>query len=173
VSSKKKKKSKKNSDLSALILLITLLIMMKMPDLNLGMRIAKDKKWPCVGYYTITSGYGKRNTGIPFASTNHKGIDIGCPVGTEIISVLDGTVLATGYNKYRGYYIMINHGNGVVTIYQHCSQNSFKVSTGQSVIAGQVIVLSGNSGVSSGPHLHFEVKVNGNNVNPKTWLKSL
>ena len=173
MSSKKKKRSKSSSDLSALILLISILIVMKMPDYNFGTRIAKDKNWPCVGYYTITSGYGKRNTGIPFASTNHKGIDISCPVGTEVVSVLDGTVLSTGYNTYRGYYIMINHGDGVVTVYQHGSPNSFKVSIGQSVKAGQTIMLSGNSGVSSGAHLHFEVKVDGDNVNPKTWLKSI
>ena len=98
-------KKKKNNDLGALILLITLLIMMKMPDLNFGIRFAKDRNWPCVGYYTITSGYGRRNISIPGASKNHKGIDIGCPIGTEIVSVLDGKVIFTGYNTYRGYYI--------------------------------------------------------------------
>ena len=87
-----------------------------MPDFNFGVRIAKNKNWPCVGYYTITSGYGRRNTGIPMASTNHKGIDISCPVGTDVVAVLDGTILFTGYNMYRGYYIMVDHGNGVVTI---------------------------------------------------------
>jgi len=168
-----KKKSNKNSDLSALVLLITLLIMVKMPDLNFGKRIAKDKNWPCVGYYTITSNYGKRYTGIPLASTNHKGIDIRCPIGTEVVSVLDGIVQERGYNRYRGYYIIVKHSGGVVTVYQHGSANSFRASVGQSVEAGQVIMLSGNSGVSSGPHLHFEVRINGKNVNPKTWLKSI
>lgn len=135
-----------------------------------GAYVGGDKVWPCTGYYNITSGYGIRNTGIPGASTNHKGIDIGCPVGTKIVSVLDGKVIFTGYNVYRGYYIMVDHGGGVVTLYQHCT-NSFKVSVGDKVKAGQTIVLSGNTGIGSGPHLHFEVLINGSNVNPSNWLK--
>lgn len=137
-----------------------------------GVFVGGDKIWPCVGYTRITSGYGKRNTGIPGASTNHKGIDIGCPDGTKIVSVLNGTVMFTGYNKYRGYYIMVDHGGGVVTLYQHCQGGSFKFSVGQKVKAGETIVLSGHSGIGSGPHLHFEVLINGSNVNPKTWLES-
>ena len=170
-SKKSKKRSSKNSDLGGIILLITLLVMMKMPDFNFGMRIAKNKNWPCVGYYTITSSYGIRNTGIPGASKNHKGIDIGCPDGTKIVSVLDGKVMFTGYNKYRGYYIMVDHGGGVVTLYQHCQGGTFKFSVGDRVKAGDTIVLSGHSGIGSGPHLHFEVLINGGNVNPKTWLE--
>lgn len=173
MSKKKKKRKSSNNDMLGILILIMLIIIIKVPDLNFGKRIAKDKNWPCVGYYTITSGYGNRNTGISLASTNHKGIDISCPVGTEIVSVQEGTVLERGYNNYRGYYIIIKHSGGVVTVYQHGRANSFRASVGQSVEAGQVIMLSGNSGVSSGPHLHFEVRVNGKNVNPKTWLKSL
>lgn len=136
-----------------------------------GSFVGGDKVWPCVGQYRITSGYGPRNTGIPGASTNHKGIDIGCPTGTSIVSVLDGKVIFTGYNAYRGYYIMVDHGGGVVTLYQHCKANSYKVSVGDKVKAGQTIILSGSSGIGSGPHLHFEVLINGSNVNPQTWLK--
>lgn len=136
-----------------------------------GIYVGGNKVWPCVGYTRITSGYGKRNTGIPGASTNHKGIDVGCPVGTPIVSVLDGKVMFTGYNKYRGYYIMVDHGGGVVTLYQHCKANSFKFKVGDKVKAGQTIILSGSSGIGSGPHLHFEVLINGSNVNPKTWLE--
>ena len=136
-----------------------------------GVFVGGDKIWPCVGYTRITSGYGKRNTGIPGASTNHKGIDVGCPDGTKIVSVLDGKIMFTGYNKYRGYYIMVDHGGGVVTLYQHCSGGTFKFSVGDKVKAGETIVLSGHSGIGSGPHLHFEVLINGSNVNPKTWLE--
>lgn len=136
-----------------------------------GVYVGGDKVWPCVGYTRITSGYGNRNTGIPGASTNHKGIDIGCPDGTKIVSVLDGKVMFTGYNKYRGYYIMVDHGGGVVTLYQHCSGGTFKFSVGEKVKAGQTIVLSGHSGIGSGPHLHFEVLINGSNVRPDIWLK--
>lgn len=135
-----------------------------------GQFVGGNKVWPCKGYTRITSGYGERNTGIPGASTNHKGIDIGCPTGTPILSVLDGKVIFRGYNTYRGYYIMVDHGGGVVTLYQHCT-NSFKVSVGDKVKAGQTIVLSGSSGVGSGPHLHFEVLINKVNVNPQNWLK--
>ena len=136
-----------------------------------GAYVGGNKIWPCVGYYNITSGYGPRNTGIPGASTNHKGIDVGCPTGTKIVSVLDGKVIFTGYNAYRGYYIMVDHGGGVVTLYQHCKANSYQVSVGDKVKAGQTIILSGSTGIGSGPHLHFEVLINGSNVNPQTWLK--
>ena len=85
-----------------------------------GVFVGGNKVWPCTGSTRITSGYGGRNTGIPGASTNHKGIDVGCPTGTPIVSVLDGKVIFTGYNAYRGYYIMVDHGGGVVTLYQHC-----------------------------------------------------
>ena len=170
---KTKKRSKSSNDTAGMIILVVLLIIIKIPDIGYGTRIAKDKHWPCVGYYTITSSYGYRNTGIPMASSNHKGIDISCPIGTEVAAVLDGVVTFTGYNIYRGYYIIIDHGGGVVTMYQHGSPKGFKVSVGENVKAGQVIMLSGSSGVSSGPHLHFEVKINGSNVNPKTWLKSV
>jgi len=136
-----------------------------------GVYVGGNKVWPCQGYTRISSGYGPRNTGIPGASTNHKGIDIGCPTGTPILSVLDGKVIFTGYNAYRGYYIMVDHGGGVVTLYQHCKGGSYKVSVGDKVKAGQTIILSGSSGIGSGPHLHFEVLINGSNVNPLTWLK--
>lgn len=169
----KNKRSSKSNDAVGIIILIILLVIINMSDFNYITRVAKDKNWPCVGYYTITSGYGKRNTGIKGASVNHKGIDIGCPIGTEVISVLAGTVVDTGYDTYRGYYIIVEHKGGVITIYQHGKANSFKARKGQTVEEGQVIMLSGNSGVSSGPHLHFEVKINGKNVNPKTWLRTI
>lgn len=136
-----------------------------------GSYVGGDKVWPCPSSTRITSGYGGRNTGIAGASTNHKGIDIGCSVGSSVVSVLDGKVIFTGYNVYRGYYIMVDHGGGVVTLYQHCKAGSFKASVGDKVKAGQTIVLSGNTGIGSGPHLHFEVLINGSNVDPQTWLK--
>ena len=136
-----------------------------------GAYVGGNKNWPLPGCTRISSGYGGRNTGIPGASTNHKGIDIPASVGTSVVSVLDGKVIFTGYNKYRGYYIMVDHGGGVVTLYQHCKANSFKVSVGSKVKGGQTIVLSGNTGIGSGPHLHFEVLINGSNVNPATWLQ--
>lgn len=167
-------KTKKNnkSDNTVIIMSIVIIIVLEMLGVTEPVEyVSGDKVWPCVGYYTITSGYGKRDTGIQGASTNHKGMDISCPVGTPIVSVLNGEVSYIGYNKSRGYYIMIDHGGGIVTLYQHCKANSFKVSVGKQVEAGETIVLSGNTGISSGPHLHFEVLVNGKNVNPKTWLK--
>lgn len=136
-----------------------------------GSFVGGNKVWPCPSSTRITSGYGGRNTGIPGASTNHKGLDIGCPTGSAVVSVLDGKVIFTGYNAYRGYYIMVDHGGGVVTLYQHCKAGSYKVSVGDKVKAGQTIILSGSSGIGSGPHLHFEVLINGSNVDPEIWLK--
>ena len=167
----KSKKDDSKYDLLVLIILIVIVIISRIPDINYGAQISGDKVWPCIGYYTISSNYGRRNTGIPGATTNHKGIDISCPTGTKIVSVLDGKVQYTGYNTYRGYYVTIEHANGIVTRYQHGSPYSFKVKEGDKVKAGQTIMLSGSTGVSSGPHLHFEVLVNGKNVNPKKWLK--
>ena len=66
---------------------------------------------------------------------------------------------------------MVDHGGGVVTLYQHCQANSYKVSVGDKVKAGQTIILSGATGIGSGPHLHFEVLINGSNVDPEAWLK--
>ncbi len=123
-------------------------------------------RWPVSG--RITSGFGYRNTGIRGASTDHKGIDIACSYGTPIGAADGGTVEFTGYKGAMGYTVIIDHGNGFKTYYEHCS--SFAVSAGAHVYKGQTIAYVGSTGVSSGPHCHFGVLRNGTYVNPINYL---
>jgi len=123
-------------------------------------------RWPVSG--RITSGFGYRNTGIRGASTNHMGIDIAVGYGTPIAAADGGTVEYTGYKGAMGYTVIINHGNGFKTYYEHCS--SFAVSAGAHVYKGQTIAYVGSTGVSSGPHCHFGVMRNGSYVNPVNYL---
>jgi len=123
-------------------------------------------RWPCYG--RITSYFGYRNTGIRGASTYHQGIDIACAYGTTIAAADGGTVEYTGYKGAMGYTVIINHGNGFKTYYEHCS--SFACSAGQHVYKGQTIAYVGTSGVASGAHCHFGVQKNGEYVNPMRYL---
>ena len=118
--------------------------------------------WP-LSSNKITSPYGTRSRGF------HSGIDLAAKTGTSVYAVAGGTVeLASWYYGY-GNCIVINHGNGVKTRYAHLS--AYKVSVGATVSRGQLIALSGNTGNSTGPHLHFEVIVNGVTKNPVNYLK--
>jgi murein DD-endopeptidase MepM/ murein hydrolase activator NlpD len=123
-------------------------------------------RWPAYG--RITSGFGYRNTGIRGASTYHQGIDIACGYGTTIVAADGGTVIYTGYKGAMGYTVIIDHGNGYHTYYEHCS--SFLCSAGQHVYKGQGIARCGSTGVSSGPHCHFGIMKNGTYVNPLNYL---
>ena len=119
---------------------------------------------------TITSGFGLRSSPGGIGSTNHAGIDIGVPVGTAIVASNPGTVIkvdAVGASA-RGIYVKIDHGNGIATLYQHLSE--VEVSEGQTVQRGEEIAKSGNTGRSTGPHLHFEVHINGTPVDPLSYL---
>ena len=116
----------------------------------------------------LSSGFGKRNTGIPGASTYHKGVDWATPVGTAVMASSSGVVTRAGWGSGYGYCIYIKHPDGRETRYGHLSK--ILVSVGQSVSQGQKIALSGNTGVSSGPHLHFEILINGTQVNPLNYL---
>ena len=123
-------------------------------------------RWPCSG--RLSSYFGYRNTGIRGASTYHKGIDIACAYGTTIVAADGGTVEYTGYKGAMGYTVIINHGNGYRTYYEHCS--SFACSAGQHVYKGQAIAYVGRSGVASGAHCHFGIEKNGTYVNPLNYL---
>lgn len=94
----------------------------------------------------------------------------GSSMGRSIYSIADGKVLKAAYNSYNGNYILIDHGSGVVTYYGHCS--SMAVSTGATVKQGQVIGYVGATGYVTGPHLHFEIRVNGKQVTPENYLKN-
>lgn len=126
--------------------------------------------WPIVGAYGINSDYGYRWGKL------HAGIDLGMggaagtSLGKSIIAVAQGTVIVAGVHSSYGYYVIIDHGNGLQTLYAHCLEQSLMVVPGQTVVAGQPIARVGSTGYSTGPHLHFEVRVNGNRVNPRPYL---
>lgn len=112
------------------------------------------------GYHYITSSLGNRTAPLPGASVRHKGIDIGVPTGSRVLSAADGVVKFTGYNSARGYYVVVYHQSmGLTSVYQHLS--SISVSNGQYVSMGTQLGRSGSTGNSTGPHLHFELVLTG------------
>ncbi len=125
--------------------------------------------WPVPGCYSISSYFGTRTSPTAGASSNHKGIDIPCSSGTPVVAAASGTVIVATYNYAEGNYVAIDHGGGVVTLYMHNS--SLAVSAGQNVTAGQTIAYAGSTGVSTGPHCHFGVRVNGGYVDPLSYLQ--
>lgn len=122
--------------------------------------------WP-VAEGTITSEYGYRKHPITDEYSMHGGIDIGAKTGTEISSAYGGTVTATGYSDSYGYYVLITHSDSVQTMYAHCSK--IVATKGESVQKGETIALVGSTGRSTGPHLHFEIRIGGNRINPR-WI---
>lgn len=119
--------------------------------------------WPASG--EVSSRYGLRWNGSDF----HPGIDLANDIGTPIVATADGVVIDSGWNSGGyGYMVDIDHGNGIVTRYAHNSRNA--VSIGQAVKKGQVIAYMGSTGFSTGPHVHYEVLVNGKAVNPGRFL---
>ena len=116
--------------------------------------------WPVNGI--LTSGFGYR------WGRMHEGIDVAVAEGTPLLAAASGTVIMAGYNGGYGNYTCIDHGSGLSTCYGH--QSGFAVTAGSSVTQGQVIGYSGNTGSSTGPHLHFEVRINGAAVDPLGYL---
>lgn len=116
----------------------------------------------------LSSGFGRRNRPTKGASTYHKGVDWATPTGTAVFASCGGTVSRAGWGSGYGYVVYINHPDGRQTRYGHLSK--VLVSSGQTVSQGQKIALSGNTGVSTGPHLHFEILINGSQVNPLNYL---
>ncbi|MDE6882546.1 MAG: M23 family metallopeptidase [Lachnospiraceae bacterium] len=125
--------------------------------------------WPCPGYTRISDEYGNRMHPILGIEKFHNGLDMAAPGGTAILAAYDGDVVGAAYNSSMGNYIMIDHGSGLYTIYMHCS--ALYVSKGQSVTKGQKIAAVGSTGRSTGNHLHFSVRQNGNYVSPWNYLK--
>ena len=130
-----------------------------MPDVN-GIKLAVT---PISG--TITSRYGVSSS---IRSSRHTGLDISATTGTPIKVVADGTVTFAKYNGSYGNLVKVDHGNGVETWYAHTSKMYVKV--GQEVKAGDVIAAVGSTGNSTGPHLHFEIRIDGEHVNPQNYL---
>lgn len=117
--------------------------------------------------YEITSNYGMRVHPISGENKMHNGIDYAIPEGTQLQSNVAGKVKSTGYSNSAGNYIVIEDNNGAEHKYFHLQKSN--VSTGDIISSGQVIGLTGNTGNSTGPHLHYEVRVNGSSVNPSTY----
>ena len=124
--------------------------------------------WPCPSSSRITSGFGQRSSPTKGASSNHKGIDIGASSGSAIAAAAAGEVVTSTYSYSAGNYVMINHGGGVYTVYMHASK--LLVSKGDTVKKGQTIAKVGSTGYSTGPHLHFGIRVNGTYVNPRQYV---
>jgi murein DD-endopeptidase MepM/ murein hydrolase activator NlpD len=122
--------------------------------------------WPTSG--SIVSGFGYRTHPVYGTTRFHAGVDIDGACGQPIWAAEDGTVLSAGYNGGYGYATIIDHGNGLSTLYGH--QSSLGVSSGQSVERGGQIGAVGTTGLSTGCHLHFEVRVNGEPVDPVPYL---
>lgn len=118
--------------------------------------------------YNVSSGYGPRSRPRPGASTWHRGADLAAPSGTPIYATHDGHVGFSGWSNGYGYNITINGSGGMQTFYGHNSRNVVK--PGQQVRRGQLIGYVGSTGVSTGPHLHYEVRINGQHVNPFPYL---
>lgn len=127
---------------------------------------------PFVGSYPITLDFGEEWLPL-YKKGEHKGIDYGTPIGTAILASADGTAMITGYQaKGYGHYVILTHPNGYSSIYAHLSE--ITVKQGQAVSKGDQIGKSGNTGNSTGPHLHFEIHDSRNAViDPKTVLQSV
>ncbi len=125
--------------------------------------------WPCPDYPGISSYFGMRLHPIYNEWRMHNGIDINAANATYILASASGTVIAAEWMDGYGYCVMISHGEGIVTLYAHCSE--LRVSYGDKVTQGQVIALVGSTGLSTGPHCHFEVRLNGTPVNPLEYVQ--
>lgn len=124
---------------------------------------------PLASFKRISDDYGNRIHPTLGVQKSHNGVDFAAPTGTPILAAYNGTVVGADYNSSMGNYVMINHGDGLYTIYMHAS--ALYVSTGQTVTKGQQIAAVGSTGRSTGPHLHFSVRLNGNYVSPWNYLR--
>ena len=124
--------------------------------------------WPSQASTRITSPFGWRYLSLLGGRNYHTGVDIGAAGGTNILAANSGTVIKAGWNNSYGYMVMVDHGGGIVTLYAHSSK--LLVKTGDVVARGQAIALIGSTGMSTGNHLHFEVRVNGKYQNPLNYI---
>ena len=124
--------------------------------------------WPSTSSYEITSYFGMRMHPVLRKTKMHTGIDIGAARGSSILAANKGTVIYAGWQSGYGQTVIIDHGGGISTLYAHCSK--LLVSAGQEVSTGDVIAKVGSTGLATGPHLHFEVRVDGSPVDPLKYV---
>lgn len=124
--------------------------------------------WPIPGYNTITSEFGMRVHPITGAYKLHTGTDIGAPMGADFVAMAKGVVTKASMTPAYGNMVIIDHGGGVQTLYAHGSE--ILVQVGQEVEAGTPVLKVGSTGYSTGPHAHFEIRINGQPVNPMDYL---
>ncbi len=130
--------------------------------------IGGELAWPVPGYTRISSKYGMRTHPITGVYKLHTGVDIGAPMGANFIAANDGIVTKAGYNGAYGNMVIIDHGGGIATLYAHGSE--ILVQVGQIVKRGEVILKVGSTGYSTGPHAHFEVRLNGVVTDPMPYI---
>lgn len=130
--------------------------------------IGGELAWPVPGYTRITSKYGMRTHPITGVYKLHTGTDIGAPMGANFVAANDGIVTKAGYNGAYGNMVIIDHGGGVSTLYAHGSE--ILVQVGQTVKRGQPVLKVGSTGYSTGPHAHFEVRLNGVVTDPMPYI---
>ncbi|MBC8535592.1 murein hydrolase activator EnvC family protein [Feifania hominis] len=132
--------------------------------------VGGDLIWPVPGKYGISCKYGPRTHPITKKPSNHTGIDIPAPKNHKIVAANAGTVVKVATNSAYGKYVLVDHGGGLATFYAHMNQQTVK--EGQKVKAGEQIGKVGTTGLSTGNHCHFEVRVNGKTVDPVTYYKN-
>lgn len=125
-------------------------------------------QWPAPSYTRISEEYGERIHPILKTPQFHNGLDLAAPNGSPILAAYDGEVVAAAYSGTMGNYIMIDHGDSLYTIYMHAS--ALYVNKGDLVVKGEKIAAVGSTGRSTGPHLHFSVRLNGSYVSPWNYL---
>ena len=130
--------------------------------------IGGELAWPVPGYTVISSNYGMRTHPITGVYKLHTGVDIRAPLGATFIAANDGIVTKASYNGAYGNMVIIDHGGGVSTLYAHGSE--ILVQVGQTVKRGEPVLKVGSTGYSTGPHAHFEVRLNGVETNPMPYI---
>lgn len=126
--------------------------------------------WPVPGYTRITSHFGMRTHPITGVYKLHTGVDIGAPMGSQFIAANDGIVTYAGWNTAYGNMVIVDHGGGITTLYAHGSE--ILVNVGDTVYQGHPVLKVGSTGYSTGPHAHFEVRINGDYVEPLDYITS-
>jgi murein DD-endopeptidase MepM/ murein hydrolase activator NlpD len=131
-------------------------------------------RWPFPAAVQISSGYGDRAAPCRGCSSNHKGIDFTPGTGTPIFAMADGVVTTAEYAGAYGQHVVITHeidGQKVTSLYAHMQSGSSPLQVGQQVKVGDLVGLVGRTGAATGAHLHFEITLDGENVDPYEWLQ--